>query len=60
VVQQTSAQDAVGVLELLRVARRGSRAVSCFPNEAAEALVEIGRAGIFTPDFLIMMQKPMP
>lgn len=52
--------QAVGVLELLRIAPRGARAVSSFLNEGAEAMVEIGRAGIFTPDFLIMMRKPKP
>ena len=50
---------AVGTLEMLRIAPRGARAVSRFLNEAAEALVKIGRAGIFTPDFLIMMRKPL-
>ncbi len=48
----------VGVLETLRIAPRGSRAVSQFLNEAADALVEVGRAGIFTPDFLMLMRKP--
>jgi len=51
--------QAVGLLELLRIAPRGSRAVSYFLNDAAESLIEIGKAGIFTPDFLIMMQKPL-
>lgn len=48
----------VGLLEFLRIAPRGSRSVSSFLNEGAEAMVEVGRAGIFTPDFLIVMRKP--
>src|SRR5262249_24180362 len=49
---------ALRTLQMLRIAPRGARAVSRFLNEAAEALVEIGHADIFTPDFLIMMRKP--
>lgn len=52
--------QALGALELLRVAPRGSRAVHTFLVEAADALVEAGEAGIFTPLFLMVMQKPSP
>lgn len=51
---------AVGALEALRLAPRGARLVARFLDEAAVALVEAGRAGIFTPDFLIVMRKPPP
>ena len=40
------------------MAPRGARAVACFLSEAADALVEAGRAGIFTPVFLMLLQKP--
>jgi sterol 24-C-methyltransferase len=50
--------QAVGALELLRIAPRGSRTVAVFLSEAADALVEAGEAGIFTPLFLMVVQKP--
>lgn len=50
----------LGALELFRAAPRGSRAVHSYLVEAADALVEAGEAGIFTPLFLMIMQKPVP
>jgi len=50
----------LGALELVRAAPRGSRAVHSYLCEAADALVEAGEAGIFTPLFLMIMQKPSP
>ena len=51
---------ALGTLELLRVAPRGSRAVHSFLCEAADVLVEAGEAGIFSPLFRMILQKPSP
>ena len=50
--------QALGAFELVRVVPRGSRAVHTFLCEAADALVEGGEAEIFTPLFLMIMQKP--
>ncbi|HVH80905.1 MAG TPA: methyltransferase domain-containing protein [Stellaceae bacterium] len=52
--------QALGVFEPLRVAPRGSRAVHTFLCEAADTLVAAGEAAIFTPLFLMIMQKPSP
>jgi len=44
--------------EKLRVVPDGTRAVSTLLNEAADALVEGGAAGIFTPMFFFLARKP--
>ncbi len=46
------------VLELLRIAPRGTSDTSKMLNIAADALVEGGRLGIFTPCFLVHARKP--
>ncbi|MCY4191170.1 MAG: hypothetical protein OXC54_02155 [Rhodospirillaceae bacterium] len=43
---------------MLRLFPDGSRAVSTLLNRAADALVEGGRAGIFTPMFFFLARKP--
>lgn len=50
----------LGALELVHAAPRGSRAVHSYLCEAADGLVEAGEAGIFTPLFLMITQKPGP
>ncbi|WP_420438360.1 sterol methyltransferase [Candidatus Palauibacter sp.] len=44
--------------EKLRVVPEGARAVSTFLNRAADALVEGGETGIFTPMFYFLARKP--
>ena len=44
--------------ERLRLFPEGSRAVSTLLNAAADALVEGGRTGIFTPMFFFLARKP--
>ena len=44
--------------ERLRLFPEGSRAVSTLLNSAADALVEGGRSGIFTPMFFFLARKP--
>ena len=44
--------------ERLRLLPEGSRAVSTLLNAAADALVEGGRSGIFTPMFFFLARKP--
>ncbi len=44
--------------ERLRLFPKGSRAVSTLLNTAADALVEGGRTGIFTPMFFFLARKP--
>ena len=44
--------------ERLRLFPEGSRAVSTLLNAAADALVEGGRSGIFTPMFFFLARKP--
>jgi sterol 24-C-methyltransferase len=44
---------ATRVLELLRIAPRGTSEVSTFLNRAADAMVEGGELGIFTPMFYV-------
>ncbi|MDE0408208.1 MAG: methyltransferase domain-containing protein [Alphaproteobacteria bacterium] len=44
--------------ERLRLFPKGSRAVSTLLNAAADALVEGGRTGIFTPMFFFLARKP--
>ena len=45
--------------ERLRLFPEGSRAVSTLLNAAADALVEGGRSGIFTPMFFFLARKPL-
>ena len=45
-------------LEHLRIAPPGTSATAAFLNVAADALVEAGQMGIFTPNFLIHARKP--
>jgi sterol 24-C-methyltransferase len=48
----------VRVLEALRIAPKGSTAVSDFLNAGANALVKGGKSGIFTPMFFFHVRKP--
>ncbi len=45
--------------ERLRLFPEGSRAVSTLLNAAADALVEGGKSGIFTPMFFFLARKPL-
>ena len=47
-----------GVLERLRMAPAGTSEAARFLNVAADALVEAGELGIFTPSFLVHARKP--
>ena len=49
---------ATGILERLKMAPTGTRKTAAFLNGAADALVEGGELGIFTPSFLIHARKP--
>lgn len=49
---------ATSLLEQLRIAPAGTGEASRILNVAADALVEAGVAGIFTPSFLIHARKP--
>ncbi len=49
----------VRALELLRVAPKGSTAVSTLLNEAAAALVRGGETQIFTPMYFFHARKPL-
>lgn len=44
--------------ESVRLAPKGSRAVSTLLNTAADALVEGGKAGVFTPMYFFLARKP--
>ena len=46
-------------LELLRIVPAGTSDTADFLNVAAEALVEAGELGIFTPTFLVHARKPV-
>ncbi len=46
------------LLELLRIAPAGTSDTAAFLNVAADALVEAGELGIFTPSFLVHARKP--
>jgi len=48
----------VSVLERLRLAPEGSVAVSQMLNDAADALIEGGQMGIFTPAWFFLAKKP--
>lgn len=49
---------ATAMLERLRIAPAGTGEAAHILNEAADALVEAGKAGIFTPCFLVHARKP--
>jgi sterol 24-C-methyltransferase len=49
---------AVRALERVRIAPRGSAAVSTFLNAAAEAIVRGGETGVFTPMYYVLARKP--
>ena len=49
---------AVRGLELVRIAPRGSTAVSTFLEAAARAIVRGGETGVFTPMFYVLARKP--
>jgi sterol 24-C-methyltransferase len=49
--------QAVRVLEAVRIAPRGAAAVSTFLNAGADAMVAGGRTGIFTPLFFILARR---
>ena len=49
---------AVYVLETLRIAPKGTCAVSAFLEAGADALVAGGKQGIFTPMFFTLVRKP--
>ena len=49
---------ATALLERLRIAPAGTGEVARILNVAADALVEAGEAGIFTPCFLVHARKP--
>ena len=46
------------ILEALRIAPRGTSETARFLNVAADALVEAGKLGIFTPSLLVHARKP--
>lgn len=47
-------------LERVRIAPQGTAEAAALLNGAADALLEAGRLGIFTPSFLIHARKPGP
>ena len=47
------------VLERLKLVPEGTRAVSTILNEGADALVEGGETGIFTPMYYFLARKPL-
>ncbi len=48
---------ALALLETLRIAPKGSTEVSNMLNLAADALIEGGKRGIFTPDFFFLARR---
>jgi sterol 24-C-methyltransferase len=48
----------VGMLESLRIAPKGTQFVHGFLNDAAEALIEGGQTGIFTPMYMVHGRRP--
>ncbi|MBI2742405.1 MAG: methyltransferase domain-containing protein [Chlamydiales bacterium] len=48
----------VRLLELLKIAPKGSSSVSSFLNLGADAFVQAGKRKIFTPNVFFLMQKP--
>lgn len=49
----------VRVLEMFGLAPKGSVSVSRFLEKGADALVEGGRSGIFTPMYFTLARKPL-
>lgn len=48
---------ATGVMEKLGIAPKGTRLVSSFLNDGADALVKAGKLGIFTPMYFVHAKK---
>jgi sterol 24-C-methyltransferase len=48
---------ATGLLEKLSIAPKGTRLVSSFLNDGADALVKAGKLGIFTPMYFVHAKK---
>lgn len=57
-VGRTFTAAATRVLERLRIAPPGTGEVAAMLNVAADALVEGGELGVFTPSFLVHARKP--
>ncbi|XP_007028764.2 PREDICTED: cycloartenol-C-24-methyltransferase isoform X1 [Theobroma cacao] len=53
-------RNMVKILEFLGLAPEGSQRVQHFLEKAADALVEGGRKGIFTPMYFFLARKPIP
>lgn len=51
---------ALGAAELFRLVPRGMAAASTLLNKAADALIEGGKSGVFTPMFFFLARKPEP
>jgi sterol 24-C-methyltransferase len=51
------ARRTIGALEALRIAPKGSKAVSEMLGRAADALIAGGEAGIFTPSYFFVAQR---
>ncbi len=54
---RTVVNAATGVLERLGLAPKGTRMVSSFLNDGADALVRAGKLGIFTPMYFVHARK---
>ena len=52
------ARRLIRAVEALRIAPKGSTAVSQMLGAAAEALIEGGEAGIFTPNYFFLVRRP--
>lgn len=52
-------KQVVGLFETIGIAQKGSVETSDMLNKAAEALVEAGNMGIFTPMYMIIARKPV-
>ncbi|XP_034918254.1 cycloartenol-C-24-methyltransferase isoform X1 [Populus alba] len=52
-------RNMVKTLEFLHLAPEGSQRVQAFLEKAADALVEGGRMGIFTPMYFFLARKPL-
>jgi sterol 24-C-methyltransferase len=52
------ARRLIRTIEAARIAPKGSAAVSQMLGAAAEALIEGGEAGIFTPNFFLLARRP--
>jgi hypothetical protein len=49
----------VSTLETVGIAPKGTAATSTMLMKTAVALVESGKLGIFSPDYLVVMRKPL-